>query len=94
MESLALFLAIVLLTVFSSAFVAIALSFADSQVARGFVYFFTLLSGGTSLFMAYSVGSPGSWGMALVIVALNALAIWNSQRVKRSGEENKRFTSE
>jgi hypothetical protein len=94
MESLALFVAILLLAVFSSAFVAVVLSFIDSPVARGFVYVLAPIAGGFGIFLAISTSSTGSWIMALVLIALAGLSVWNALRVKKYNEEIRRFTSE
>jgi hypothetical protein len=44
--------------------------------------------------MALADNSLGTWVMALIIVGLGSVAIWNSNRVKRNNEEIKRLTSE
>ena len=94
MESLALLVAVMVLVIFSSLFVAVALSFADTKLARGFLYTFVSMSSGLIIWMALAVNSLGTWVMALIIVGLGSLAIWNSNRVKRNNEEIKRLTSE
>jgi hypothetical protein len=94
MESLALFVAVMLLAVFSSAFVAAALSFIDSPVARGTVYVLSPIVVGFGVFLAISTRSTGSWIMALVLIALGGFSLWNSLRVKKYNKEIKRLTSE
>jgi len=94
MESLALLVSIIILATFSSVFVAVALSFAESSVARGFVYFLAVLSSAAGLWMGYATSSTGGWVMGLIITALGIASIWNSNRVRRNNEEIKRLTSE
>ncbi len=80
MVSLAVFVSIIILAIFSSAFVAVALSFSDHKVARGFVFVFAPLSSAAGIWLGYAAKSTGSWVMGLIIVALGAFSIWNSNR--------------
>lgn len=94
MESLAVFVAVLLLTDFSFVFVALVLSFLDNKVARGFTIALSALTGSFTLFLAISSSSQGTWIMALIVLAVNAISIWNTFRIKRNNEETKFFTSE
>ena len=94
MESLALFVAILLLAVFSSAFVALALSFVDKVIARAAVYVLATIAAGFGVFLAYSTRSTGSWVMALVLIGIGAFSIWNALRIKKYNAIDKEFTSE
>jgi TctA family transporter len=80
MESLALLVSIIILAIFSSAFVAVALSFSDSKVARTFVFIFAPLSSAAGLWLGFAAKSTGSWVMGLIVVGLGVFSLWNSNR--------------
>ncbi len=94
MESLAVFVGILLLAMISGSFVAFALSFVDNNVARFFVYLFALLSGGMSVWMAFATNALGSWVLATIMVCVGGASIWNSNRIRTNNEEIKRLTNE
>jgi hypothetical protein len=80
MESLALAVMFIILSIFSSVFIAFALSFSDSKVARGFVYFLATISSAAGIWLGYATKSTGAWVMGFIIVALAAFSVWNSNR--------------
>lgn len=94
MESLALLVSLLILGGFSGAFIALALSFVPNRIGRGFVYVFVALSSTLMTWIAIAANSSGAWFMAIGIVGLDVVAVWNAQRVKRENEPLNPTTNE
>jgi hypothetical protein len=84
MESLAILVAVIVLTILSLGPIAIALSFVPHAAARIGAYVIAGCSVVGGLWLATAVDSSGARIMGLISVAFGAIAIWNSYRRSQS----------
>lgn len=83
MESLALVVTLILLFVISLPAIALGVSFFEHKAIPVVVYLLALASTGFAIWIAIASNSTGIWILVLVITLLNAIAIWNMNRVNK-----------
>lgn len=83
MESLAQTVILILLFIVSLPLIALAISFFEHRIIPATVYAISAISSAAAIWLGISVKSPGGWVFAVVVLVVNAVAVWNVRRVNK-----------